>query len=385
MKEIFFAAIFLINLKIAAAQNPEPIYSFAVVRKSSEYYKQQATLWKKEIDKNKHNANAWYNYYRVNRNILGTDTTDHRDWKVKQKSQMDLVEQMGKEVPMSFEFNLCKWMMSGNNYSDIKYLKAAAELGKHRIEICNDMINWGEIERNITRRNEFAKKYLESNQSSPGMLNYNYNVLIGLKKNAIILTCGDNDTYPLWQLQATGIRTDVTVINLSLIEIDSYREKLFKELEIVKLDSEEINRLRKSDSNFSEVFINHITKYSLNHPVYIGLTVDLEYAKSIQDSLYLVGMAYEYSTSNIDNVAVLRYNFEQVYALDYLTTHFYNDISEELSKEINANYIVPMLKLFTHYHNAGDEEKQKWIWKKIIAVGEKTNQEKLLKEYLEKN
>jgi hypothetical protein len=84
-------------------------------------------------------------------------------------------------------------------------------------------------------------------------------------------------------------------------------------------------------------------------------------------------------------VAVLRYNFEQVYALDYLTTHFYNDISEELSNVINANYIVPMLKLFTHYHNAGDEEKQKWIWKKIIAVGEETNQEKLLKEYLEKN
>ena len=70
---------------------------------------------------------------------------------------------------------------------------------------------WDDHDRsNKTLARDLAKDYLES-----------------CDKNAIVISFGDNDTYPLWYAQEVeGIRRDVRVINSSLLGIDWYINQL---------------------------------------------------------------------------------------------------------------------------------------------------------------
>jgi len=382
---ILFCSTFSLN---GIAQKPEKIYGNARQHKPLSYYSEQSLAWKKVVDEHPKDAAAWYNYYYANRNIMFNDTVP-RDPKERSGVIEKIVEDMGKHIPDSYEYNICKWQISGNDPKFLPYLKKAVELGEGRTEHIDYMINLGELGRNIKDRESFSIKKFEAGQFSSGVIYYNYNVLMGLEKNAILFTSGDNDTYPVWYLQAVGIRKDVTVINMYLIQLDDYREKIFNELGIEKWQKPASGQMTEADhERYRNGIITHIAANKKKFPVCIGLTTACndKYTKVIQQNLYLTGLTYLYSTESIDNIALLKKNVEQVFAFDYLDKSFYQEISPDMVKMINGNYIVPLLTLYDHYNLSGDSFKKDWIKNKLLLIVKGTeNEDEVLKHFSHAN
>jgi hypothetical protein len=145
------------------------------------------------------------------------------------------------------------------------------------------------------------------------------------------------------------------------------------------------NLEEKINDRFHANIVSHIASNTAKRPVYIALTASECFIKPNEGNLYLTGLAYEYSEKNIDNIALLKKNIEQYFALDYIDKAFFNDISSYYTQSTLANYIVPMLKLYDHYKESGDTQKAEWIKQKLLIIIKDSPQEKETLNYLNKS
>ncbi|MCC6583848.1 MAG: hypothetical protein IT271_09115 [Chitinophagales bacterium] len=358
-----------INILPLNAQKPEKVYSVVKQIKSFDWYRTQAKLWKQEIARDSVSETAWINYYAANRMARMTDAglwnKEKGDYFLDLKT---IVSKAEKAIPETYEFyHMNVWDKGIYDIKQADFMFKAMKMYPDRMDMISNYVNYYEINRDKENMKKYCSKWFSSNEISPGILAYNYNVLSTLEDNAIIFTNGDNDTYPLWILQyAKGIKKEVSVFNVSLLQIESYRDKLFAEIKIPVFDTAKFMKTYKTEMDYPQAIIRHIIQ-NTDRPVYMASTMSNEYYKEFENDLYLTGLAFRYSKSDIDNTAIIRKNYEKNFLLDYIKINFTNDLSETVVTQMNMGYLPVLFKLYEHYGLSGETEKRAEV-KKLAAI-----------------
>ncbi len=234
----------------------------------------------------------------------------------------------------------------------------------------------------------------------PSIMEYNKNIMASCQPNAILFTNGDNDTFPMWFLQIiVGYRTDITVINLSLLnvpwyikqlknnyptgannlqlnfnddEIDSLKPILWEERKVSVRVDDPLNINGKIEWIFKptiedrairiqDIMVKHIIE-SNNwvRPIYFSATVSEINKIGLQDYLSIEGIVYKLESHNqILNSEQLEKNLMETYTFSTIDEYHVKNVNE--IKSLFANYYFCFARLAYYYIDEGNKEKAKSV------------------------
>ena len=225
------------------------------------------------------------------------------------------------------------------------------------------VFNWPELflkvwkgEEDFTKISEIWEKEINLHFRNPLnlklLLDFNENLLLSVPENGILLTNGDNDTYPGWYLQTKGIRKDVLIVNWSLLNVADNAIYLKEKGLPISLTEKEIKDLRPIKKKTGEiVFIaDSLVKIILENkdrPVVFASTVSSSRIKSYK--LKLRGLVFEIGKGEVD-IEKTRELFHSTFKLKSLYSTSVDSINLVCGKMI-INYYAALFKLINKLVN----------------------------------
>jgi len=347
----YCAALLLILASASAwAQSSERLQKDEEERQRDEkpqrnIYRQGADRFAESAHLEQTNAQTWFNYYSSARFGAYSKTSNVID--ATEQNELDsIVLAMEDNVPHSYEYHYVKYWNGRYDPALFNHLETAAQLRPNSVELYDDFIAHYEISGQDKKKDEYCKKWHAAGAISNEVYSYNRNVLVGLPRNAILITNGETDTYPLWILQSVeNVRPDVQVLNLNLLQRDGYRTKRLHELGLKSSTAYDVANPKH--------FLLDLGQQNPQARLHLGLTVAPAILTYLQHNLYLTGLAFEYSDNGVDNLAQLEKNWEKKFDLDYLDQRTPDDESARL----HMNYVLPAVLLHQHYTDEGNSAK----------------------------
>ena len=208
---------------------------------------------------------------------------------------------------------------------------------------------------------------------------YAYNILNSVDEGGVVFTNGDNDTFPLWCVQQVfGVRPDVKVVNLSLLNTPWYIHQLQEQMGVpISLTYDQIERLRpvwdpvkeKAWKVQDEMIKNIITTNKWEIPIFFAVTVSQGNKLGLSDNMIMEGMAYrvvpDKGNRRVDPEKMWRTYMEEFRYRGLGDSTVYKN---ENDNRLIANYISGFLQLADTLRNLGQSEEAIDVVNKSIGI-----------------
>lgn len=276
-----------------------------------------------------------------------------------QQEQMNgAVSYFELNAPESFEYHYYKYL-SGNYNTDLFVnLQAAEKLKPNNADVQVQMAAYYMINNSKDEALKYLEKLVENKRLVQSVIIYGEDVLRSVSMNGILITHGFDDTYGVWYAQMkNGIRKDVTIVSLDLLQSDKYVAELkSKGLSFPNTDVIDV------------AFLSQFCSMNALNNLNIALTTPKDYFKSMLTNIYLSGLVFEYKTTVYDNF----WRNETLWNNE-LEKQLVEKSIDEKGRGLSSNYLPMLFQMRKVYHQSGNTDKVKEMDAAIDKIGAQTN------------
>jgi len=336
----------------ALAQTPEPVVSMREKILSPAAYRALAQQWKDYMDRHGESAEGYVNLAQAYR-YAGEAKDVYL--KVYEKAV-----QLNPTYARALDLYACQLWTHGNA-DDVAKATELFERARTADPTYGDVLyslyGLHTCTGRVDRAHETAREMYERQLIHTPVWDFGYNILAGLPEGAVVITNGDNDTYPPVSLQAgRGFRKDVVVLNQSLLGCSAYADAMREQhpdwFPDISKDVE------KGPFSGALAVIRELAK-TKKRPVYVSLTVPLD-RLGPERSITIEGLcarvdALKGDIEAIDYAKTLAL-FRDTYRLDSATDWTYPWDLRPAEQKLLTNYLHVLLKATDAAQKAGDRE-----------------------------
>lgn len=286
---------------------------------------------------------------------LASNQRSQRSPTFDQQVQMDnLVQVLEKSSPESFEYHYFKFVAGNYSVTQVEHLKKAELLRPTNSDVHIQFVAYYWCMNEKRKALPYLEKLMGSGRLNWSILNYSKDLLRSVPSQGTLVTHGMEDSYACLYLQISeGIRTDVNVISLDLLQSEAVQKQLL------------VYGFNLPQNNTIDVaYLKEFCVQNNTRNITLSMTIPKEYLLPIQENLFVTGLVFEYKTDlSYQNSARNEYLWNYEFIKLIIT-----DASNEKERQLTANYLPMLLILRNTYMLTNETEKLAFVEEVLTQV-----------------